>query len=375
MRLRAIAGPAVAVSLTLDCFVPQRRQWKDAALYEGSRFRDTVNHFTPNHYLKRGVACSARPHFLLKRSDIIKARAKHNFDDDYELNEMCGAGAFGSVFLCRHRHTKLERACKVIQMTSSLDIRLFLKEVSVCMQLDHPHIIRLVEYYEENNQVRLIFRLCSGQDLFDRLCEAIAQRGHFTSMEAAWAMRHMIKGVIGCHSQRIVHRDVKPENFVITDGEKEKEMGLTHAGLRLIDMGLSEYLAGDEDEQQPGGTVFYMAPEVIRGNYTELCDTWSLGVILYLMLVGDPLYPITDSEEETQKVMQDILDPKYLGQKVESNDQVEHALDFSGREGLGEKDARPQAGRSNFIDGCNQASFSDKTYSHAAKELFGSRSV
>jgi len=261
--------------------------------------------------------CQSAPNFPLTRGDIIKSRSKRHFEFEYELKEQVGSGAFGSVYICVHSETGQVRACKIIPKASVIDLKLFLNEVKVCIQLDHPNIIRLIQYYEGEDQVHLVFRLCNGMDLFDKICELIETKGHFSVSEAAWAMRHMVKAIIGCHSKNIAHMDVKPENFMITDGEKEKNHGLTHSGLRLIDMGLSQHLRGGGTKHERGdGTIFYMAPEVIRGHYDQRCDIWSLGVILYLMLVGEPLFPITDSPEEEKAVERSILTPLYVKEKL-----------------------------------------------------------
>merc|ERR1712137_1202467 len=201
-----------------------------------------------------------------------------------------------------------------IPKRSSMDVGSFLNEACICMQLDHPNIIRLIEYYDEGHQIRLIFNFCSGEDLFNIIYQTQSQRKHFTSEEVAWAMVHIMKALIGCHSKRIVHRDIKPENFVITDGEKVKAFGLKHAGLRLIDMGVAEYLksetSGLEISCGSSGTVRYMALEVLHGMFDHHSDTWSVGVILYTMLVGAPLFEDNDSIESH------ILDPHYVERKL-----------------------------------------------------------
>merc|ERR1712137_453644 len=271
------------------------------------------------------VFCHVRPQFPLTRADIIKSHRRSSFDEEYELRKQVGSGSFGIIYLCQHRVTKQERACKIVPKSSLKDVELFLNEINVCMQLDHPNIIRLIEFYEEEDQVRLIFRYCDGMDLLDKIVDVVTNRGHFTPTEVAWAMRHMIKAVIGCHSHNIVHRDIKPENFVITEGEKEKKFGLTHAGLRLIDMGLSESL--DQTGRKRGrdaGTTFYMAPEVLEGKYDHRCDTWSLGVIFYLMLTGDTLFQTSTSPEVEKRVEREILTPNYVPNKLKKITKVSH---------------------------------------------------
>merc|ERR1712224_388911 len=114
-------------------------------------------------------------------------------------------------------------------------------------------------------------------------------------------MRQMIKSVIGCHSHRIIHHDIKPENFMIKDGKKEKSKGFMHVAIRLIDLGLSEhYVEGEKKQASLVGSVPYAAPEVFAGIYDEQCDVWSLGVILFLMIVGEPLFSLTDPPKKVR---------------------------------------------------------------------------
>lgn len=84
------------------------------------------------------------------------------------------------------------------------------------MELDHPHICRLFEYFEDKDNIYLILELCQGPDLFDKILEVLGdpKQRHFSELEAGVLLRHMLKAVFCCHSQNIVHRDIKPENFM-----------------------------------------------------------------------------------------------------------------------------------------------------------------
>jgi len=231
----------------------------------------------------------------LKREDIIKAHQRGSFLDHYEKGEMLGEGAFGTVNRCRHRSYNAEFAVKVISKNSIKHYETFINEVKMLMELDHPQIIRLIEYFEEETQVNLVFELCTGMDMFDKIVQVAEEKGHFSALETAFAMRQMIKAVIGCHSHHIIHNDIKPENFMIKDAKKEKLAGFMHVAIRLIDLGISEHFVdGEKKKTAQCGSVSYVAPEVIQGSYDEKCDVWSLGVIMYMMIVGDPLFSLTD---------------------------------------------------------------------------------
>lgn len=89
-------------------------------------------------------------------------------------------------------------------------------------------------------------------------------------------MRKLLSALQHMHSQKIVHRDIKPENIMV-QGEHE---------LKLIDFGLSKKQEGNNKLKTIAGTPYYMAPEVLDGQYDSKCDIWSLGVLLYVFMSG-----------------------------------------------------------------------------------------
>lgn len=94
-------------------------------------------------------------------------------------------------------------------------------------------------------------------------------------------MRQIFSAINYCHKNNVCHRDIKPENFLL----KFKD---DPSSIKLIDFGLSRKLTEGEMLSTPNGTPFYLAPEIIKGNYNHLCDNWSLGVVMYVMLSGSP---------------------------------------------------------------------------------------
>jgi calcium-dependent protein kinase len=107
--------------------------------------------------------------------------------------------------------------------------------------------------------------------------------------------KQVLSAVAYCHEKRVAHRDLKPENILIDSKQK--------GAIKVIDFGTS-HLYGKDDHKmhQMYGTAYYIAPEVLLGNYTEKCDMWSIGVILFIMLSGKPPFFGSSDTEILNKV-------------------------------------------------------------------------
>lgn len=106
-------------------------------------------------------------------------------------------------------------------------------------------------------------------------------------------MKQVLSAISYCHSMKIVHRDLKPENLLL-DSEGDQ------ACLKVIDFGTSQTFDPNAKMHQTYGTPYYIAPEILAGDYTERCDVWSCGVILYILLCGKPPFD-GESDEEILK--------------------------------------------------------------------------
>merc|ERR1719210_1113749 len=100
--------------------------------------------------------------------------------------------------------------------------------------------------------------------------------------------RQMLLAIVYLHKCEIAHRDLKLENFLFQKKETDY--------VKLIDFGLSKFVNKDINMTQAYGTLGYMAPEVLSRSYTKLADMWSLGVIVYMMLTGSPLFKGSDHQ-------------------------------------------------------------------------------
>mmetsp|Transcript_100675 Transcript_100675/g.244819 ORF Transcript_100675/g.244819 Transcript_100675/m.244819 type:complete len:380 (-) Transcript_100675:22-1161(-) len=139
--------------------------------------------------------------------------------------------------------------------------------------------------------------MCTGGELFD----TIIDQGFFSESDAAIVIKQVVSAVYYMHLQGIAHRDLKPENFLLQDKGKSVRDNV----VKVIDFGIAsrfDHKVQDEGNDIPDmktmvGTAYYVSPEVLAGRYSEKCDVWSIGVILYILLSGSPPFG-GDTDEE-----------------------------------------------------------------------------
>lgn len=176
-------------------------------------------------------------------------------------------------------------------------------------KLDHPNVLRIYEVFEDKVNYFLVTELCAGVELF----ESIQNKQRFSEYEAAQVIRQILQAITYCHSLGVVHRDLKPEN-VIYDEQNDN-------ALKIIDFGTSvEYDKRKAQLKAMHGTSYYIAPEVLKQNYDERCDVWSIGVLMYILLSGAPPFDGDDDNEilDAIKIGKYSMDGK-IWQKVSSD--------------------------------------------------------
>ena len=220
-----------------------------------------------------------------------------SFYSIYDLHEKpIGSGAFAEVWLCDHRRSGETRAVKILHKSGISDeevrIRSVFLEVEILKTLDHPNILKVFEYFEDDVDYYIVMEYCPGGDLFDKL-ESV---GTFTERYAARAMKLLFSGLCYLHSRKVVHRDIKPENILMINPESFDDFNI-----KIIDFNVATKKV-DKKITGVSGTTDYMAPEVFRGVYDEKCDIWSSGVILYLLMSGCLPFPCPNEEEAEKNI-------------------------------------------------------------------------
>lgn len=241
-------------------------------------------------------------------------KSPKKLEDDYKpLSKVLGSGYSGQVHMAESKHNGDKYAVKGFKLHGvSKDKKEELEsEAEIFLCMDHPHVARLVDVYESDEQLDLVMECMSGGELFKRVTE----RKRFSEKDAADATWQMLLALNYIHSHGIVHRDIKLENFLY-----DKE-GSDH--LKLIDFGFSKIWAPNTKMALSCGTLAYVAPEVLGRSYTSKCDLWSLGVVVFIVLFG--YMPFTGTEEAQ---VRKIKDGRYTKKKDVWNRVSSKAQDF-----------------------------------------------
>jgi calcium-dependent protein kinase len=211
-------------------------------------------------------------------------RLPKRLQDDYKLeSKQLGSGYNGAVILATDKVGKkyAVKAFKLTGVTREKKQELA-TEAEIFLSMDHPHIVRLYDVYESEDALSLVMECMEGGELFDRVTE----KKIFSEKDAAATTYQMLRAVNYLHSRGIVHRD-QLENFLYE--RKDNDF------LKLIDFGFSNIWERNTKMDLSCGTLSYVAPEVLAKSYTSQCDLWSLGVIVFILLVG--YMPFSGSSE------------------------------------------------------------------------------
>jgi calcium-dependent protein kinase len=219
--------------------------------------------------------------------------------ENYKITKKLGEGSFGTVQLATSMATQDDRAIKNILKRKLPDVKRFAAEIEIHRSLDHPNVVKLYEIYEDARCMYLVMEYCTGGELFDRIVEV----GSFSEAQTALILKQMLRAVAYLHNEHICHRDLKPENFLL---ENEKPVDDPENMVKIIDFGVSRRYTPGQNMKTRVCTPYYVAPEVVNGKYNELCDMWSMGVILYILLSGSPPFFGQGDEEIIKSVTRGV---------------------------------------------------------------------
>ncbi|KAI3377933.1 hypothetical protein L3Q82_009062 [Scortum barcoo] len=213
-------------------------------------------------------------------------------DDDlreiYKFGRKLGQGSFGVVYEATHIETQTKWAIKEVcrPAAGSSKVKMLDHEINILRQVNHANIIHLQEVYVTAKMTYLVTELCVGGELK----QLLQQRKFFTEDETRHIIHTLADAVVYLHKRDIVHRDLKLENILVINAPDEDDNG--RINIKVTDFGLSVQTGGVGIENimtEACGTLIYMAPEMMSGRgYSQWCDVWSIGIVMYMLLCGEP---------------------------------------------------------------------------------------
>ena len=246
------------------------------------------------------------------------------FLDNYDVLKQLGKGGYGKVYQVKNKRTGEIRACKHLSKLSIKNLEKFEREINILKKSDHPNIIKLYEVFESNRSLYLIMEECKGGEVFDKIIEHIQSKKMYTEKDAANIFIQMMSAVDYCHNNGICHRDLKPENLLYL-----KEGSEIENPIKVIDFGLSQIISQSKKLKTKVGTAYYVAPEILQGSYTEKCDIWSAGVILYILLSGSPPFNGPNDNAIYSKIAKmefEYPEKKWANISNEAKDLINHMI-------------------------------------------------
>ena len=221
----------------------------------------------------------------------------------YITQKLLGVGTYGQVFLVQNKYTKEYFAMKEIPKTSEdlLSDNEIMDEITILKNLDHPDIVRITEFYNTDSSYFIISEYCKYGELFEQI------KYEFSETQIAVMFRQILSGIAYLHSNNIIHRDLKLENILINDIEKSYSTNEDLFLLKIIDFGTAKIFDKNKRPRAVVGSIYYIAPEVILKKYGKECDMWSLGVILYMFIVGHAPFDGKSNREIMEKIKTGIF--------------------------------------------------------------------
>ena len=205
----------------------------------------------------------------------------NKFQEVYKLGEVIGSGTTSEVRICTHRDTDEKRAVKIFKKFTDAEqpISDYKSEIKLMKSVDHPNIVRAYEYFEDTRRVYVVMEYCSGGELF----EEIIKQKYLSEINTAKIMHQLFSVLFYLNEQNIIHRNLKPENILLEESD-------TVLNIKIVDFGCAVEATGYV--QGNVGSPYFSAPEVAKGKYCSKADIWSAGIIMCILLSGQPPYRV-----------------------------------------------------------------------------------
>ena len=281
-----------------------------------------------------------------KTGSLVKEYFGNPFDIYEELEEL-GEGAYGVVKkVCLKENPETIRAMKIIPKENIMEgqSQKLLDEIQILRKLEHPNIMKIYEYFNDSKNIYIVSELCDQGDLLGKMIKL----GSMSEVVVKFLMGQILNAVSYLHDNRVFHGDIKLENVMLYKTSKKqgrrftklnKDLNssyklqqdienlykdktqklrssivfvedMTDYEVKLIDFGCSKFLQKKKNNKMSGivGTSIYCSPEVIDDLYDERSDEWSCGVLMYILLCGEPPFQGETEEEIFANVKKGYID-------------------------------------------------------------------
>ncbi|XP_068629371.1 ribosomal protein S6 kinase beta-2 isoform X1 [Battus philenor] len=278
----------------------------------------------------------------LSEDNVNPGQCKRLGPQDFELRKVLGKGGYGKVFQVRKitgpdagAHFAMKVLKKASIVRNQKDTAHTKAERNILEAVKHPFIVELVYAFQTGGKLYLILEYLSGGELFMHL----EREGIFLEDTACFYLSEIILALEHLHSLGIIYRDLKPEN-VLLDAQGH---------VKLTDFGLcKEHIQEGIVTHTFCGTIEYMAPEILtRSGHGKAVDWWSLGALMYDMLIGQPPFTGENRTKTIEKILKGkLMLPAYLTQ--DARDLVRRLMKRSETQRLGATGASAVRGHAFF---------------------------
>ncbi|XP_060805097.1 cyclin-dependent kinase-like 4 [Amyelois transitella] len=233
-----------------------------------------------------------------------RSRASSRAMERYEKLAKLGEGSYGLVYKCRNRETgEIVAVKKFVENEDDPLIRkIALREIRMLKNLKHPNLVNLIEVFRRKRKLHLVFEYCDHTVLHELEKYPSGCPEHL-SKQIIW---QTLQGVAYCHRHNCIHRDVKPENILLTsDGV-----------VKLCDFGFARMISPGESYTDYVATRWYRAPELLVGDtmYSTPVDVWAIGCVFAELLSSEALWPGKSDLDQLyliRKTLGDLL-PRHM---------------------------------------------------------------
>lgn len=208
---------------------------------------------------------------------------------DFESLNLLGSGSFATVYEGYWKQNKKKVAIKALTkglIKKEHNLPQVQRETSLMYKLNHPNIVKLFTHFEDDENIYLVMELATNGNLIERLNKQ--EKGYFPEKKAVKYITQVVQALKYLHSQNppIIHRDLKPENILLDKDDNCKLADFGSANQRVL---TGTFV----------GTPLYMAPEMLlKSDYNQTLDIWSLGVLIFELLSGKPPFTVSPTLEK-----------------------------------------------------------------------------